>query len=169
MGVGGLDEPGYPRSEEAGCGPRKTSLEEEKRRNYLEEEDKTKVRARRRGRRRGRATGSGLTQLSREQAPRQAPMFAAARVAGCGPRGAGSRPAPGARGWPRPPGPALARLRPTCRNRSRLSGGVRGLPGLTWGRCAGLDHKESGGTGDSSCRASRATGLTSGYKVMVWK
>lgn len=109
----------------------KDKLEEGKRRNYLEEEDRTKVRARRRGRRRGRATGSGLTQLSREQAPRQAPMFAAARGAGRGPRGAGSCPAPGARGWPRlcpAPCPAPARLRPTWRNRSPLSGCV----GASW-------------------------------------
>lgn len=91
--------------------------------------------------------------------------------AGRGVRAEGRRLPSGSRrpGLAPPTGPALARLRPTCRNRSPLSGGVRGLPGLTWGRCAGLDHKESRGTGDSSCRASRATGLTSGYKVMVWK
>lgn len=113
MGVGRLVELGDRRHEEAGCGPRKTSLEEGKRRNYLEEEDGVKVRGRRRGRRSGRALGSGLTQLRREQAPRQAPMSAAAQGAGRGPRGAGSCQARGAPGWPRPwprPGPAPPHL-----------------------------------------------------------
>lgn len=143
----------------------KDKLEEGKRRNYLEEEDRTKVRARRRGRRRGRATGSGLTQLSREQAPRQAPMFAAARGAGRGARAEGCRLLSGSRSpglappLPRPlprPGPAPPHLaKPLAAFRL-----CWGLLGLTWGRCAGRDQKENGGTGDSSCRARRATGLT---------
>lgn len=92
-GGGRTEGLGDPRGAVAGCGPRKTSLEEGKRRNYVEEEDGTKVRGRRRSGR--RAGGSGLTQLSTEQAPRQAPMVAArgagrgARGAGCGARGAG--------------------------------------------------------------------------------
>lgn len=75
-----------------------------------------------------------LTQLSREQAPRQAPM--AVRGAGRGapasdPGSGGTR---GALTGPTP-SPSPPRPRPTCRSRSSLSGNARDLVGLTWDRC----------------------------------
>lgn len=94
--------------------------------------------------------------------------------AGCGARAEGCRLLSGSRSpglappLPRPlprPGPAPPHLaKPLAAFRLRW-----GLLGLTWGRCAGRDQKENGGTRDSSCRARRATGLTYGYKLMVWK
>lgn len=145
-GGGRTEGLGDPRGAVAGCGPRKTSLEEGKRRNYVEEEDGTKVRGRRRSGR--RAGGSGLTQLSTEQAPRQAPMVAArgagrgARGAGCGARAAGllGLRAPGPGPAPSRSGPAPAPPRPTCRSLSPLSDDARSLGGLTWGRCARKDR-----------------------------
>lgn len=86
----------------------------------------------------GGAAGTGwtLTQLSREQAPRQAPMAERGPGLGALASDPGSGETPGAwlappRAQPRP-GPA-----PTCRSRSTLSGDARRPPKTHLGQVLG--------------------------------
>lgn len=133
-----------------GCGAQRDKFRGRRRRKLFG--GRTKVSERRGEELAARAgADAGLTQLSREQAPRQAPMVVAGpRGAGCRPRGAGSRRRTrGARPRVRPrlspprPGPAQAPPTPAelslviFRPRSGLPGDSPGRTGARGGTCPG--------------------------------